>query len=107
MLSERGHQYFAGALWVISTSVVAQKEHICSLADKVIKVTQPAHVEALVLVEGHAFNERTHVLVDAKTFQVLDHRCLDALIKRGKVRAGVLTNLTLKSVQFLLLSYVR
>ena len=81
MLSERCHQWFAVTLWFISASVVAQNEQMRSLADKVLEVTQPVHVEALVLVEGHAFNESTHVLVDAKALQVLDHRRLDALIK--------------------------
>ena len=51
------------------------------LAHEVVQAGEPVHVEALVLVQGHALDEGAQVLVDAKPFQVVRQRVLDALVE--------------------------
>jgi len=73
------------------------------VADKIVEVGEPVHVEALVLVERHALNEGTKVLVDAETLKVLGESGLDPLIKGGKIGTGILLDLAFKTVELLYL----
>ena len=75
-----------------------------SLVAEILEVGEPHHVEALVLVEGHALDEGAEGLVNAVTFQILNESGLNTLIKRGEVGASVHADLTLEPVQLLLLS---
>lgn len=53
--------------------------------NKVLEAIEPVHVEALILIEGHALNEGTKVLVDAEAFKVLGQGRLDSLVQGGEV----------------------
>jgi hypothetical protein len=37
---------------------------LISLVNEILEIGEPLHVEALILIEGHALNESSEVLVD-------------------------------------------
>jgi hypothetical protein len=58
----------------------------------------------LIFVEGHALNKGTKMLVDAEALEVLCQGSLDALVEGREVGSSVLLDLTLKTVELLLVA---
>ena len=62
---------------------------VCLLVNKLGDVLQPLHVQALVLVERHALDESSHVLVHSEALEVLHDAGLNALVERVELRPRV------------------
>lgn len=71
------------------------------VTDEVLQVAEPVHVQALVLVERHAFDESAKVLVDAEAFKVLGQGSLDPFVERGEIGTSILLDLALKTMELL------